>query len=97
MGVRWGMLLEAIILSACLEGSGCHESMEAYYLSSPELEHFAKNTERKMIMAVGEQNVKYVMPGLVLVFAKEGSISIDNHWSIKRSRDRDATLLVWTY
>lgn len=97
MGYCRGMLLETIILSACLSGSGCSQSMDAYYKSRPELGQALKKNERMVKNAIGEDTVKYTFPIVAALATREANVKISNNWSLRVGPEKGLVLLKWTY
>lgn len=91
------MLLEAIVLSACLEKSGCSQSMDAYYKSKPEIGVAVKKSERIVKNTVGEDTVRYTFPVIAAVASKEATVKLGHGFSIKLGPDQGAIMLKWTY
>lgn len=93
------MLLEALIITTCLQNKGgCHESSEAYYKGSPELQQMTKRGERMVKENVPKPVLEYMFPVAAAIAGKKGTIKISNHWAIEIDKNSGGVLMLrWTY
>lgn len=91
------MLLEGIILSACLQGKGCDQSMEAYYRSQPELQMMATNSEKKADQVLGTTVTHYFLPVAALAVSDKASVRLSDKWSVGIGKSQGSVMLRWTY
>jgi len=91
------MLLESIILAACLQKKGCSDSMNAYYKSQPQLQAVIKKSEKEAKRMVGEDASRYVLPIATLGLSRESEFKINNRWSVKIIRPEHILAIKWSF
>lgn len=91
------MLLEGIILSACLQGKGCDQSMEAYYRSEPQLQAIASNSEKKADQVLGQTVTHFFLPIAALAVTDKASVKLSEQWAVTVGKSQGSVMLRWTY
>lgn len=93
------MLLESIILAACMEGKGCSESTEAYVKSDKELAQVLVNIEeyKNRILNRNQFMVYVFTPVYAVVSGKPASFKVYNNTVLEIDVKNSATALKWSW
>lgn len=92
-------MIEALILTICLQGQGgCTQSLEAYYKSHPELDVIVKRVEKKAKDLAGERVVAAVLPMAAFMVSNEASFRLNSYWAIRLNKNNDIGISFnWKY
>lgn len=93
------MLLEALVVTVCLQGSGCSESSRAYYLQNPELQEFVKSAENtgKRLVNNNKWIVYAATPVYAMVSGQTAQFHIYKTWSLEMNMRSQVVGIRWTY
>lgn len=93
------MLVEALIISACLQGSGCNESTSAYYKYNKDLFVAKQNVEKygKKLARENEWIVYTVTPAYAIAAGQTAHIKIYKAWMLNLNVKDRAVGIQWTY
>lgn len=81
------MLIEALVIASCVQGSGCSQSTSAYYMHNKYLQEFAQRVHRVADPIIKENNwvVYLVVPVYTVSSGKTASIPLTKNTSLNVS------------
>lgn len=82
------MLPEALVIFACLNGTGCQETSSHYYNSSPTLQQSVQNGETKVTKYVSPVLIQTVGPAAFIAFGGTGNVRLDRHFSLQLNKQK---------
>lgn len=93
------MLLEALIISACLHGPGCNESTSAYYLYNKDLQSIRLNVDNfgKAIAHNNQWAVYTVAPVYAVAAGQTAHIKLYKTWMVDLNIKNQMVGLQWSY
>jgi len=90
------LIAEGLLTFACVTGTGCNETLHAYYNDNPKVEEFINQEEDKISKALGHTIVAYLGPAVYAAYG--GTSSIMLHKDIyAQVNNQQYTLLYRTY
>jgi hypothetical protein len=78
--------LEIFVMSMCLNGLECNQTLNAYYLSNPELKYTLKNVEkqgREMLGPYGDEIITLTTPFIMLKTGQPIKLKMSKHVSLR--------------
>lgn len=80
------MLPEALVIFACLSGSGCTETSGLYFSQNPEVKRMVDEDAQEVERVIGPKFVDTVGPFLFLAAGGNGMFKIDKNFSVNVNR-----------
>lgn len=77
---------EFLVLFACLNSTGCHESVSHYFEQNPQVYETIKKRQKKTEKLVGHRVVVLTMPFLYVAAGGTGVVKLSQHVALSASR-----------
>lgn len=79
------MLEEALLVFACINGTGCQETSSQYYATHEEVREIGKNGEQKLTKYVGPAAIQVIGPMVFIAAGGTGTVRIDKYFGLQVS------------
>ena len=89
-------MLEFLVLSVCVSGSGCNEATSAYYSYNKDLQMLTKKYQERAEDIVGKHNLALLGTTSGLIFVKQGSFQLNRNADLILGNETKV-LLHWEY
>jgi hypothetical protein len=80
------MLPEAIVLFACINGTGCSSTSSLYFSQNPEVKAMLDRDAEKVTKIVGPTTIEVVGPFLFFAAGGRGVVKLSNDFSVQAEK-----------
>lgn len=93
------MILEALVITACLNQKGCDQSKEAYYKQSTDLQAISYNLKRTGDNLIkGNEWLLYALsPGYLIASGREAKFKLTRLFYVEIGRNQQGAGIEWHF